>query len=85
MSTSAALAFPLPLARPRAMTRCECARVSFDQVARRVEDGLSLREACQQTRCGQTCGACLPDLQAYLATRPRQLQGATEGAAVAGP
>ena len=67
MSTSATLAFPLPLARPRAMTRCECAGVPFEQVGRLVDDGLTVAEACQQTRCGQTCGACLPDLRTYLA------------------
>ena len=28
-----------------------------------------LDEACQRTRCGQTCTACLPDLVKYLSSR----------------
>jgi bacterioferritin-associated ferredoxin len=52
------------------MTRCECAGVGFDEIARRLaEQGMSLEEACGRTGCGSTCTACLPDLQAYLASR----------------
>lgn len=54
---------------PRCMTRCECAGVSFEEIARRlVEQRLSLDEACGRTGCGQTCTACIPDLRAYLAS-----------------
>jgi NAD(P)H-nitrite reductase large subunit len=61
---------PLPAAptQSRTMTRCECAGVSFADLARRLrEDGLSPDEACRRTGCGQTCTACLPDLKQYLA------------------
>jgi hypothetical protein len=55
---------------PRSMTRCECAAVGFDEIARRLrEDGLSLEDACGRTGCGHTCTACLPDLRAFLAGR----------------
>ncbi len=53
--------------RARAMTRCECAEMPFPEVARRLrEEGQSLSELGRRTGCGQTCTACLPDLQAYL-------------------
>jgi bacterioferritin-associated ferredoxin len=49
------------------MTRCECAEVSFDEIARRMrEDGLSLEEIASRTGCGRLCTACLPDLHAHL-------------------
>jgi NAD(P)H-nitrite reductase large subunit len=52
---------------PRAMTRCECADVSFQEIARQMAaSGASLDDACRRTRCGQTCTACLPDLARYL-------------------
>ena len=52
---------------PRAMTRCECAGIGFQEIARQVAaSGASLDEACRRTRCGQTCTACLPDLARYL-------------------
>jgi bacterioferritin-associated ferredoxin len=55
-------------ARPRAMTRCECADVSFDELARRLrEDGLSFEELAERTGCGRLCTACLPDLRAHVA------------------
>ena len=55
------------LASPKAMTRCECAETSFEEIARRIrEDGLTLAECARRTGCGQTCTACLPDLQSYL-------------------
>ena len=54
--------------RPRTMTRCECAGMSFAELARRLrEEALSPDEACRKTGCGQTCTACLPDLKQYLA------------------
>jgi bacterioferritin-associated ferredoxin len=56
---------------PPAMTRCECAEVSFDEVARRVrEEGLSLEEIAERTGCGRTCTACLPDLRSHLSKTP---------------
>jgi len=52
------------------MTRCECAGVPFEEIARRLrEEGLSLQEACGRTGCGAICTACLPDLRVYLASR----------------
>jgi NAD(P)H-nitrite reductase large subunit len=57
----------LPPAQPRTMTRCECAGVSFAELARRLqEEGLSPEEGCRRTGCGQTCTGCLPDLKQYL-------------------
>lgn len=59
---------PAPV--PPAMTRCECAGVGFEEIARRLgEQGISVEEACGRTGCGATCTACLPDLRAYLASR----------------
>ena len=60
-----------PAARPgRAMTRCECAELPFEEVARRIrEDGVTLGELARRTGCGQTCTACVPDLEAFLARR----------------
>jgi bacterioferritin-associated ferredoxin len=55
---------------PSAMTRCECAELPFDEVARRIrEDGASLEEVQERTGCGRLCSACLPDLRAHLARR----------------
>jgi NAD(P)H-nitrite reductase large subunit len=52
------------------MTRCECAEVTFAEVARRVNaEGLSLDEVATRTGCGGTCTACVPDLVQYLAVR----------------
>ena len=49
------------------MTRCECAEVSFDEIARRMrEAGLSLEEMGRRTGCGRLCTACLPDLRAHV-------------------
>jgi bacterioferritin-associated ferredoxin len=59
-------------ARPWAapMTRCECAELPFDEVARRVrEEGASLEEVQERTGCGRLCAACLPDLRSHLAAR----------------
>ena len=52
------------------MTRCECSGTAFREVARLMDrQGLSADEACRRTGCGLTCGACLPDLVRYLASR----------------
>jgi len=49
------------------MTRCECAGVSFQEVARvMASQHLSADQAARRTGCGQTCTACLPDLRLYL-------------------
>ena len=59
-------------ARPWApcMTRCECAEVPFEEVARRIrEDGSALEEVQDRTGCGRLCSACLPDLRDHLAAR----------------
>jgi NAD(P)H-nitrite reductase large subunit len=57
--------------RPRfgqAMTRCECAGMSFAEIAQRLStECLSLEEVTHRTGCGTTCTACLPDLRDYLA------------------
>jgi NAD(P)H-nitrite reductase large subunit len=58
----------LPEAQPREMTACQCSGVSFETIARAVYvEGQSMEEACRRTGCGQTCGACVPDLKRYLA------------------
>ena len=52
------------------MTRCECAGVSFQEIARRMAtEQAAFEDVCRSTECGQTCTACLPDLLRYLATR----------------
>ena len=54
----------------RAMTRCECAELSFDEIARRLrERGQSLEALQRETGCGRLCTACLPDLHDHLAAR----------------
>jgi NAD(P)H-nitrite reductase large subunit len=54
-------------ARPRRMTRCECAEVPFSRVAALMRaEGLSVEQACDRTGCGRTCTGCLPDLEAFL-------------------
>jgi bacterioferritin-associated ferredoxin len=54
----------------QAMTRCECAGVTFAEVARRVEaEGITPPQAIRRSGCGQTCEACLPDLMRFLARR----------------
>ena len=65
-------ASPSATARPWAcaMTRCECAGLSFDEVARRIrEEGQTLEEVQDRTGCGRLCSACLPDLRDHLAAR----------------
>jgi bacterioferritin-associated ferredoxin len=55
----------------RPMTRCECAGLSFEEIARRMrEEGLPLEEICEKTGCGQCCSACLPDLRDHLCKTP---------------
>ena len=59
---------PAPFGPP--MTRCECAGVAFAEVARRMEaESLQPEQAIARTRCGQNCGACIPDLRRFLAAR----------------
>ena len=55
------------------MSRCECAALSFQQIAALAErDGITEFELlCGKTGCASTCTACLPDLQAFLAARAR--------------
>ena len=51
----------------RAMERCECAEMPFDEVSRRMKaEGLSFEEVVERTGCGRTCSACLPDLRKHL-------------------
>lgn len=57
------------LPEPPAMTRCECAGLSFDEVRKRLRKGQSFDEIAHRTGCGQTCTACVPDLEKYLASR----------------
>jgi bacterioferritin-associated ferredoxin len=53
---------------PRAMTRCECADVSFQEIAREMASTRrSLEETTRRNGCGQNCTACLPDLLKYFA------------------
>jgi bacterioferritin-associated ferredoxin len=62
---------PLPC-RGRAMTRCECAELPFSEIAHRMRhEGQTLAEMAKRTGCGQTCTACLPDLEEYLASHRR--------------
>jgi bacterioferritin-associated ferredoxin len=54
---------------PAPMTRCECAEISFAEVARQVaQPGGSLDEVGRRTGCGQTCTACVKDLRRFLAS-----------------
>ena len=54
---------------PRAMTRCECSGVAFTEIVRQVYvEQRPLGEILGRTGCAQNCGACLPDLQARLAS-----------------
>ena len=53
----------------RAMTRCECTGVPFDEAARRMQaEGLTLDQAVRRSGCGKNCEACLPDLRRHLAS-----------------
>ena len=51
-----------------AMTRCECAELSFEDLVRRLRDtGGSLDDVQSETGAGLLCTACLPDLREHLA------------------
>jgi len=66
--SSAALVEPVRCAR--AMTRCECSGMPFDEIARRVcDEGQSLEKLQAETGCGRLCTACLPDLHDHLSAR----------------
>jgi bacterioferritin-associated ferredoxin len=53
----------------RAMTRCECSGVTFEEIGRRIkEEGLRVEDAQKLTGCGGTCTACIPDLLAYISS-----------------
>jgi len=57
---------------PRAMTRCECAGVAFQDIAARMDaERTTLEEVCRRTQCGSTCTACLPDLARFIAARQK--------------
>jgi hypothetical protein len=59
-----------PVRSGRVMTRCECAGLPFDEIARRLgELGQGLEALQRETGCGRLCTACLPDLDAHLAAR----------------
>lgn len=68
---------PLPSEEPsaayrvgRAMTRCECAEMSFEEAARHMEsERLTVEDLARRTGCGGTCTACIPDLKRFLASR----------------
>ncbi|MCZ6788233.1 MAG: hypothetical protein O7E54_13820 [Planctomycetota bacterium] len=53
----------------RHMTRCECADLTFAEIAdlasREGIEGFAL--LCRRTGCAATCTACKPDLEAFLA------------------
>ncbi len=54
---------------PEAMTCCECAEVSFTEIAAHMaQDGTTLDEVVRKTGCGTTCTACLPDLRRFLSS-----------------
>lgn len=70
MQTLPAVLEAAPAAKPRAMTRCECAGVSFQELARRMDaEGTTIEEVCRRSGCGLTCTACVPDLVRALASR----------------
>ena len=70
MQTLPAVLEALPPAKPRAMTRCECTGVTFQELARRMDaEGTTVEEVCRRTGCGLTCTACVPDLVRALASR----------------
>jgi len=62
-------AFGPPVIGP-AMTRCECAEISFEEAARRMQaEKLTVEELTRRTGCGGNCTACVPDLRRFLASR----------------
>jgi len=57
-----------PVRRARAMTRCECTGLRFEELVRRLrEEGLSLEALQEKTGVGRLCTACVPDLCDHLA------------------
>jgi bacterioferritin-associated ferredoxin len=70
MASESSMLEPEPVRFGRAMTRCECAGLAFDEIARRAGvPGQSLEEVQRETGCGHLCTACLPDLHDHLAAR----------------
>ena len=62
----------LPRLVGRAMTRCECTGVSFEDAARLAHaEGCTVEELTRRTGCGGNCTACIPDLRRFLAARAR--------------
>jgi len=55
----------------RALTRCECAGLPFEEIARIAErERIAAFEVlCRRTGCASTCTACRGDLEAFLARR----------------
>ncbi len=53
------------------MTRCECAGLTFEEIARIAErERITAFEVlCRRTGCASTCTACACDLAAFLARR----------------
>jgi len=50
-----------------AMSRCECAEMTFDELARRMREArVGLDEVQAETGAGLLCTACLPDLRDHL-------------------
>jgi bacterioferritin-associated ferredoxin len=54
------------------MTRCECAGLAFEEIARVAErEGITAFEVlCRRTGCAATCTACRRDLEAFLRRAP---------------
>jgi bacterioferritin-associated ferredoxin len=55
-----------------AMSRCECADMSFEEIRKRLEKGQDFDELAKRTGCGRTCTACVPDLEAFLSKHGRR-------------
>ena len=53
------------------MTRCECAGITFEEIARTAERErvAAFEVLCRLTGCASTCTACRADLEAFLARR----------------
>ena len=52
-----------------AMSGCECAEMTFDELSRRMRERSASLDAVQaETGVGLLCTACLPDLREHLAT-----------------
>lgn len=53
------------------MTRCECAGLGFEEIARIAdrERIAAFEVLCRRTGCASTCTACRFDLEAFLARR----------------